>query len=329
MSAPTPRVIVTRRLPEPIEQRLHTLYQAELNPSDRQFSADELRDALARCDVLVCTLGDRLTHDVLDVPGRRTRLLANFGAGVDHIDLDATESLGIEVTNTPGVLTEDTADLTMLLILAVARRAFEGDRELRAGQWSGWRPTHLLGQRVTGRTLGIIGMGRIGRAVARRAAHGFGMRVLYHSRRQHPEAAQAVGAQWKGELASLLRDSHFVSLHCPATPETRHLMDEAALATMPPGSFLVNTARGEIVDEGALHAALASGHLGGAALDVYETEPVIPPALLALPNVVTLPHLGSATVESRVAMGECVLTNIDAFAAGAAPPDRVRPRMTT
>ena len=318
-----PKIIVTRRLPAPIEQRLVDDYGAVLNTSDRQLSANELRGALTECDILLCTLTDPLTRDVLMMPGRRAVMLANFSVGVNHIDLAAAREAGLVVTNTPGVLTEDTADLTMLLILAGARRAFEGDRELRAGQWSGWRPTHLLGTRVSGKTLGIVGFGRIGQAVARRAALGFGMRVLYHSRRQVPDEARASGAEWRGSLESLLGESDFVSLHCPATPETHHLIDAESLAAMRSSAWLVNTARGDVVDEAALVDALGSGQIAGAALDVYEHEPLVPPALLALRNVVTLPHLGSATMESRVAMGERALLNIAAFVEGRNPPDMV------
>ena len=318
-----PKIIVTRRLPAPIEQRLVDDYGAMLSPGDRQLSADELRAALAECDILLCTLTDPLTRHVLMTPDRRAVMLANFSVGVNHIDLAAAREAGLVVTNTPGVLTEDTADLTMLLILAGARRAFEGDRELRSGQWTGWRPTHLLGTRVAGKTLGIVGFGRIGQAVARRAALGFGMRVLYHLRRQVPDEARASGAEWRESLDALLRECDFVSLHCPATPETHHLINARALAALRSSAWLVNTARGDVVDEAALVDALRSARIAGAALDVYEHEPRVPPTLLALPNVVTLPHLGSATMESRVAMGERTLLNIAAFVEGRKPPDAV------
>ena len=323
MPLSAPKICVTRRLPPATEAHLARAYAAELNLADHQYSADDLRGALARCDILLCTLTDRLTRDVLHAPDRRAVMLANFGVGVNHIDLDAARDAGLQVTNTPGVLTEDTADLTMLLILAVARRAFEGDRELRAGNWGGWRPTHMLGTRVSGKTLGIVGFGRIGRAVAQRAARGFGMHVLYHSRRQLPDEASVSGAEWRDSPEALLRDSDMVSLHCPATPETRHLINARALACMRPTAHLINTARGDVVDEEALIEALRSGQLAGAALDVYEHEPAVPQSLLSLANVVTLPHLGSATVESREAMGERVLRNIAAFVSGDPPPDLV------
>lgn len=314
-----PKIVVTRRLPGAIQERLKTEYGAELNEADRQYTADDLRAALGRCDILLCTLTDPLTRDVLTTPGRRAVMLANYGVGLNHIDLTAARKAKLMVTNTPGVLTEDTADLTMLLILAVARRVFEGDRELRARQWTSWRPTHMLGTRVTGKTLGIVGFGRIGRAVAARASKGFWMRVLYHSRRQ---AFDEGGAEWRESLEALLRECDFVSLHAPATPETHHMINASMIRSMRPSAYLINTARGDLVDEAALVDALKSGRLAGAALDVYEGEPAVNPALLALPNVVTLPHLGSATVESRVAMGERVLANIAAFVAGDEPPDR-------
>jgi lactate dehydrogenase-like 2-hydroxyacid dehydrogenase len=324
MTEPAFTVRVTRRLPAAVEATLTAAYGAELSTDDRQLDARELAGAMCGYDILLCTLTDRLSREVLQAPGRRARLLANFGAGVDHIDLRAAREAGLVVTNTPGVLTEDTADLTLLLLLAVARRAWEGDRQLRAGAWTGWRPTHLLGHRVSGKTLGIVGMGRIGRAVARRAAAGFGMQVAYWSRRPLPADEEArLGATWSGSLERLLAVSDFVSLHCPATPETRHLIDEPALSRMRPSAFLVNTSRGDVVDEAALVRALGAGTLAGAALDVFEGEPRVSPALLDLPQVVTTPHLGSATLEARVAMGECAIRNIAAFVAGREPPDRV------
>jgi len=276
-------------------------------------------------DIVLCTLTDDLSRKTLEAArGGRTRLLANFGVGFNHIDLAAAREAGIAVSNTPGVLTEDTADLTMLLILAAARRAGEGERELRAGQWTGWRPTHLLGTRVTGKVLGIVGFGRIGQAVATRAHHGFGLRVLYHSRRvAAPEVEQRTGAANSETLENLLRESDFVSLHCPSTPETHHLMNGARFRAMQRHAFLVNTTRGDVVDEAALIEALDAGVIAGAALDVYDKEPLVRPGLVDRDDVVLLPHLGSATMESRVAMGRRAIANIDAFVAGLVLPDRI------
>jgi lactate dehydrogenase-like 2-hydroxyacid dehydrogenase len=317
-------ITVTRRLPRSIERRLEDAHGTVLNGDDHRFTDDELRRALASSDVLLCTLGDRLPRELLSAPDRRTRLLANFGAGVDHIDLGAARDHGVVVTNTPGVLTGDTADLALLLMLAVARRAGEGERELRAGDWSGWRPTHLLGTRVHGATLGIVGFGRIGQAVARRAHHGFGMPLLYYSRRTADrEISEETGAVRCDSLAELLGACDFVSLHCPSTSATHHLMGAEQFRLMRSTAFLVNTARGEVVDENALIAALAEGQIAGAALDVYEHEPHVPADLLSLPNVVTLPHLGSATQSARVAMGERALANIEAWFRGEPPPDRI------
>lgn len=319
-----PSILVTRRLPAPIEATLAGSFGATLNPTDRPLSPTELGHALREHDIVLCTLTDRLTSQLLHDERRRARLLANFGAGTNHIDLAAARDAGVVVTNTPGVLTDDTADLTMLLILAAARRAREGDQELRTGEWSGWRPTHLLGMRVSGATLGIVGFGRIGQAVARRASLGFGMRVLYHSRRRaDAEIERSCGATYVASLDALLPSCDVVSLHCPATPDTHHLIGEAELRLMRRSAFLVNTARGDVVDELALIVALEEGTIAGAGLDVFEREPTVPEPLRTLPNVFALPHLGSATEASRVAMGECALRNIVAFLRGEAPPNRV------
>ena len=321
----SPRIIVTRRLPAAVEQDLVTRYDAVLNQDDHQFTRDELSAALREADIVLCTLTDDLSRPTLEAArGGRTRLLANFGVGFNHIDLAAAKELGLAVTNTPGVLTEDTADHTLLLILAVARRAGEGERELRSGKWTGWRPTHLLGSRVSGKTLGIVGFGRIGRAVAARAHNGFGMKVIYHSRTRADAATeQATGASQSDSLETLLQQSDFVSLHCPATPETRHLINEPRLRHMQPHAYLVNTSRGDVVDERALVAALDEKRIAGAALDVYDGEPRVNLELLNRENVVLLPHLGSATVESRVAMGRRAIANIDAFVAQRPLPDRI------
>ncbi len=319
-----PTIVVTRRLPDPIEATLRSTYDAVLSADDRQLTQDELRHCLQDFDIVLCTLGDRIGRDLIDDSRRRARLLANFGVGTNHLDLAAARDAGLVVSNTPGVLTEDTADLTMLLILAVARRAWEGDRELRSGAWTGWRPTHLLGRRVSGKTLGIVGMGRIGRAVAQRARSGFSMSIRYWSRKRLTgDLERALDVAWCPTLHELASSSDFVSVHTPATPETRNLIDAGVLGAMRPGTFLVNTARGDVVDESALLESLSTNHLGGAALDVFDGEPHVRPALLASPRIVTLPHLGSATLESRVAMGERVLENIRAWLLGVDLPDRV------
>lgn len=319
-----PCIIVTRRLPRAVEAALAERFDARLRTSDTQWSEQELATALRSADAVLCTLTDRLDAGVLRQGPFRARLLANFGAGTDHIDVGAAGAAGLVVTNTPGVLTECTADLTMALILMTLRRLGAGERLLRAGRWAGWTPTHHLGTRVTGKTLGIVGFGRIGQAVARRASHGFGMRVLVHSRSAPPAPAlRAAGAE-AVPLEALLGGSDVVSLHVPATPATKGLIDAGALGRMRPGAVLVNTARGELVDEAALVDSLERGHLGGAGLDVFVGEPRVSPALLAREDVVLLPHLGSATEETRTAMGMRALDNVLAFFAGREPADVVR-----
>lgn len=321
---PTPRILVTRRWPEAVERRLCALFDTTLNADDRRLSADELRVALRNYDAVLPTVSDRLDAAVLAVEAPRARILANYGVGYSHIDVDAARARGLVVTNTPGVLTDCTADLALTLMLMVARRAGEGEREVRAGQWGGWRPTHLVGTRLSGKTLGIVGMGRIGIAVARRAQHGFGMRVVYFNR--SPVAAeQLAGLQATAceRVEDVLAQADFVSLHCPGGGANRHLIDAARLAAMPPHAFLINTARGDVVDEAALVNALQQGRLAGAGLDVFEAEPHIHPGLLALENVVLLPHLGSATRETREAMGMRVVDNLVAFFDGRRPPDQV------
>jgi lactate dehydrogenase-like 2-hydroxyacid dehydrogenase len=318
-----PVVLVTRRLPEPVEQALAARYDARLNAADAPLDAPALAAALRDADAVLCTVTDRVSAEVFAAARpARARILANFGVGVNHVALDAARDAGVVVTNTPDVLTDDTADVAIALVLATLRRLGEGERELRAGRWTGWRPTHLMGRSLRGRTLGVVGMGRIGLAVAGKAIAAFGMRVVYHNPSPRP-AAEALGAERRASLDALLGESDVVSLHCPATPATRHLIDAAALARMRPGAVLVNTARGDVVDEAALVDALRGGRLAAAGLDVYEREPAVPAALLALDNVVLLPHLGSATVETRVAMGMRALANLDAFFAGREPPDRV------
>lgn len=318
-----PVVWVTRRLPAAVETALEERFDIRRSPEDRPLTAEELARAFREADGVLCTVTDRITADCLTQAGRRARIVANFGVGVNHVDLAAAAAVGVAVTNTPDVLTEDTADLALLLMLALLRRAGEGERELRAGRWTGWRPTHLLGRRLTGRTLGIVGLGRIGRAVAARARLGFGMRVLAWTRRPEATVAEAVGVTLMPTLDALLPQVDLLSLHCPATPDTRHLIDAAALARMQPHAVLINTARGDVVDEAALVAALEAGRIAGAGLDVYEREPQVHPGLLGREDVVLLPHLGSATVETREAMGLRALANLEAFLAGRTAPDRV------
>ena len=328
MSAATPAatrpvVVVTRRLPARVEDAIAERVDARFNTLDEPLDVAQLQAAMREADGVLCTVTDRMSAEVLRVPGRRARIVANFGVGVNNVDLDAARECGVTVTNTPDVLTEDTADLAIALVLAVARRLGEGERLVRAGAWTGWTPTQLLGTRVSGATLGIVGYGRIGQATARRAHFGFGMRVLYHSRRRRDRAPGDPPAEFRAELDALLAESDVVSLHCPSTPETRRLIDARALAAMRPTAFLVNTARGDVVDEAALVEALRAGRIAGAGLDVYEREPRLADGLRERPNVVLLPHLGSATTETRVAMGLRALANLEAFLGGGEPPDRV------
>lgn len=319
-----PAVVVTRRLPEAVEAELARDFDATLNPDDRPLGPEGLKEALRSADAVLCTVTDRLNADVLSVEPRRARLLANFGVGFNHIDVEAAKARGLAVSNTPDVLTDATADIAVTLLLMVARRTAEGDRHVRSGAWTGWRPTHMLGTHVTGKTLGLVGLGRIARAVAQRAHHGFGMRVLYCDPfPPPPEVARSLGAEPRERLEQLLEESDFVSLHCPATPETRHLMNRERLARMRPTAYLINTARGDVVDEAALVEALRAGRIAGAGLDVFEREPAVTPDLLRMENVVLLPHLGSATVETRVAMGMRALENLRLFFQGAPLRDRV------
>lgn len=292
-------------------------FDATLSRDDRPLGSAELQAALGEADGILCTLGDRFTAEVLAAYPIRTRVLANFGAGVDHIDVAAARAHGIVVTNTPGVLTDDTADIAMALILSVLRRGGEGERELRAGRWTGWRPTHMLGRRVTGRRLGIVGAGRIGRAVAQRAHHGFGMEVRIWGRSLPDDASlAAIGAKPVSSLDQLLTECEIVSLHVPGGPDTRGMIGARQLALMPSGSYLINTARGEVVDIEALVTSLVAGHLAGAGLDVYPREPEIDRRLLGLEQVVLFPHLGSATLEGRTAMGLLAVANLEAVLGG-------------
>ncbi|QZH75217.1 MAG: D-glycerate dehydrogenase [Erythrobacter sp.] len=315
------RVLVTRRWPEKVERTLAAHFDAVFNPFDKPLSQQELASAMGAFDVLCPTVSDRIDAGVI-AGGSRCRLIANYGVGYDHIDLAAAKGKGIAVSNTPGVLTDATADLTLTLMLMATRRAGEGERELRAGKWSGWRPTHLVGASLRDKVLGVVGFGRIGQAVAARARHGFGMRIAYYARQESAEGA-ALEAQFCPDLNALLALSDVVSLHVPGGAATANLIDASALSAMKRGSYLINTARGGVVDHDALAAALQSGQLAGAGLDVYPHEPQVPPSLLALENVVLLPHLGSATAETREAMGMRALANVEAFANGEDLPDRV------
>jgi lactate dehydrogenase-like 2-hydroxyacid dehydrogenase len=315
-----PTVIVTRRIPAAVEREIAERFDARLNPDDKPMSADELTEAMRTADALMPCVADRITADIINTPNRRVKLVANYGVGFNNIDIVAAKAAGVLVSNTPEVLTEATADLAMTLLLMTARRAGEGERHVRHGQWTGWRPTHMMGTMVTGKTLGLVGFGRIARAVTKKAHDGFGMKVIFHD---PLVAAGALGAEPRETLDAVLQEADFVSLHCPALPETRHLMNAQRFAQMKPSAILINTARGDVVDEAALVAALARGQIAGAGLDVYEREPAVSPGLLAIENVVLLPHLGSATLETREAMGRRALENITLFFAGAALRDRV------
>ena len=318
-----PKVFVTRRLPEAVETRMAELFDVTLNLDDTPLDRNALAAAMTEYDVLVTTLTDDVDASVIAHAGPQLKLIANFGNGVDHIDLKAARAHEIIVTNTPGVLTDDTADMTMALILAVPRRLSEGERVLREGRWQGWSPTMLLGHRIHGKRLGIVGMGRIGQAVAQRA-RAFGMAIHYHNRRRLPEAVErTVEATYWPRLEAMLSRVDIVSINCPLTPETNKLINDERLRLMQRHAYLINTARGEIVDETALVAALERGGIAGAGLDVFEQEPAIHPRLLDLPNVMLLPHMSSATIEGRLAMGEKVIMNIRVWADGHRPPDQV------
>ncbi|MEY2855173.1 MAG: hypothetical protein RL030_2305 [Pseudomonadota bacterium] len=319
-----PRILLTRRWPEGVERHLAERYEVTLNDSDTPLTVAQLIVAMRGHDVLCPTVTDAITAEVIEAPGRRVRLIGNFGVGFNHIDIAAAKRAGVRVSNTPDVLTDATADLALLLLLMATRRAGEGERELRAGRWTGWRPTHLMGLGIAGRTLGLIGYGRIAQATARRAQRAFGMRVVYNSRNRATSQVEAeCGAQYVDSVDALLGMSDVVSLHCPGGAETHHLIDARRLALMKPSAVLVNTARGTVVDEAALADALATRRIAAAGLDVYEREPVVNAALLGLENVVLLPHLGSATLDTRTAMGMRVAENLDAWFDGATLRDPV------
>lgn len=320
---PHPKVIVTRELSDPVMTRMEQLFDTINNRADMPMTRDQLAAAMADCDVLVPTVTDEIDAGLIGGAGDRLRLIANFGAGVNHIALKAARARGIIVTNTPGVLTEDTADMTMALILSVPRRLAEGEKLVRSGEWRGWSPSGMLGHRIGGKKLGIIGMGRIGRAVARRA-RAFGLTIAYHNRHRLPfEVEQELEAEWVGDVDGLLAACDIVSIHCPLNGDTRGLIDARRIALMRPDAYLINTSRAEITDEAALIAALDEGRIAGAGLDVYTHEPAVDPRLFALSNVVLLPHMGSATFEGRDATGARVIANIRSWVDGHRPPNQV------
>ena len=318
-----PRVHVTRRLLPSVEARMSELFDVVLNSEDRPLSRAELVAAMRESDVLVPTVTDRIDAAMLEEAGARLGLIANFGAGIEHIDLHAARARKVIVTNTPGVFTDDTADITMMLILSVPRRVGEGSRLVRDGKWTGWAPSTLLGHRIAGRRLAILGMGRIGQAVAHRA-RAFGLEIVYHNRHRLPASLEnMLGARYEPDIDTLIAEADILTLHCPAGAETRHVLNAARIDSMKPCSFVINTARGHLIDEEALIAALEQGRLGGAGLDVYAQEPQVDPRLIALPGVITLPHLGSATIEGREHAGEKVIANIRFWVDGHRPPDQV------
>jgi len=323
MSTSRPRVVITRKLPAAIETRMAELFDVVANQDDHAFTRNELLAAVASADVLVPTITDRIDENIIAAAGPQLKLISNFGNGVDHIDIAAAKARGITVTNTPGVLTDDTADMVMALIMAVSRRIIEGAAALQSGRFTGWSPTWMLGSRLRGKSIGIIGMGRIGTAVARRAK-AFGLDVYYHNRTPaHPKIVEELGAHYCEGLDTLLSRVDILSINCPHTPATNHLLSARRLKLLKPTAIVVNTARGGVVDEDALIGMLEAGDLAGAGLDVFEHEPAVNPKLLALRNVVLLPHMGSATLEGRMDMGDKVIINIKTWADGHKPPDRI------
>ncbi|MFN3312195.1 MAG: 2-hydroxyacid dehydrogenase [Hyphomonas sp.] len=319
------KVVVTRKLPAPVELRMKELFDTQLNETDRPFTAEELAVAVQTADVLVPTVTDRIDGRLLARAGEKLRLIAQFGAGVDNIDVASAVQRGITVTNTPGVLTDDTADVAMALILAVPRRLHEGVQIMEQGRFDGWTPTWMMGRRLSGKRLGIIGMGRIGQAVARRA-RAFGLQIHYHNRKPlNTRIEEALEATYWDSLDQMLARMDIVSVNCPHTPATFHLLNTRRLSLMKPEAYIINTARGEVIDEAALARAIRAGTIAGAGLDVFEREPAVNPDLTGLPQVLLLPHMGSATIEGRTEMGEKVIINIKTFADGHRPPDRVIP----
>ena len=318
-----PKIILTRKLPDSIEIRMKELFDTEINISDRMFSNNDLVDALKTADIIVPTVTDKLTSEIINKASKRLKLIASFGTGVDHIDLEAAKEKGITVTNTPGVLSEDTADIAMALILAVPRRIIEGNKLVRSGYWKGWSPTGLLGHRINGKRLGILGMGQIGQAIAKRA-RGFGMKIHYHNRKPvQPLIEDELEATYWDKLDEMIQRIDILSVNCPHTELTHKLLNKEKLSKLNKNSYLINTSRGEIIDEKGLIEILEEKKIAGAGLDVYENEFQISNKLRELENVVILPHIGSATIEGRQAMGERVIINIQTFVDGHTPPDKI------
>ena len=318
-----PLVIVTRRLPELVETRLMELFNTKLSIDDKPFSKKQLIDAVKEADILVPTVTDKIDTDVLEASSKKLKLIANFGNGTDHINIETAQKKNIIVTNTPGVLTEDTADMVMGLLLAVPRKVIAGENLIRSGKWEGWSPTHMMGRRIWGKRLGIIGMGSIGQAVARRAI-GFGLNIHYHNRNRLPDVIEeSHQATFWEDLDQMLPKMDIISINCPSTPETYHLLSRERLSSLQTHSYIINTSRGKVINEEALAELLSEGKIAGAGLDVFEREPSVSKVLLGAPNTVLLPHMGSATVEARIEMGEKVIVNIQTLLNGHRPPDRI------
>lgn len=318
-----PLVIVTRRLPELVETRLMELFNTKLSIDDKPFSKKQLIDAVKEADILVPTVTDKIDTDVLEASSKKLKLIANFGNGTDHINIETAQKKNIIVTNTPGVLTEDTADMVMGLLLAVPRKVIEGENLIRSGKWEGWSPTHMMGRRIWGKRLGIIGMGSIGQAVARRAI-GFGLNIHYHNRNRLPDVIEeSHQATFWEDLDQMLPKMDIISVNCPSTPETYHLLSRERLSSLQTHAYIINTSRGKVINEEALAELLSEGKIAGAGLDVFEREPSVSKVLLGAPNTVLLPHMGSATVEARIEMGEKVIVNIQTLLNGHRPPDRI------
>ncbi len=318
------KIVLTRRWPEDVEKSLAEVYDCEFNQTDKQFSQQQFKVALQSADALLTTVTDKLEPETLAIKNRRAGIIANFGVGYTHIDVDAAKQNGIVITNTPDVLSDCTADIAMTLLLMVARRAGEGERELRDGRWSGWRPTHLIGSKVSGKTLGIVGFGRIGQAMAKRAHGGFGMEVkVFNRSRSSDDALASCNAVQVDSIDELVQQSDYISLHCPGGDENRHLINADHIGAMKESAFLINTARGEVVDDDALISALSANRIAGAGLDVFNNEPALDQRYLKFENVVLLPHLGSATKETRDGMGYRVASNLKQYFVGEQPTDRV------